>query len=62
MEREAADVRFVQRQREVEADPDDWGAWFRLAVAYDDAGDRRRARSAMRTAIDQYERQAESGG
>jgi hypothetical protein len=62
VEREAADVRFAQRQQEVEADPDDWGAWFRLAVAYDDAGDRRRARSAMRTAIDQYDRQAESGG
>ena len=54
VERAAADVRFAERQREVEADPDDWGAWFRLAVAYDDAGDRRRARSAMRTAIERY--------
>lgn len=50
-----ADARFVQRQREVEADPGDWGAWFRLAVAYDDAGDRRRARQAMRTAIERFD-------
>lgn len=56
VERGAADARFVERQREVEESPDDWGAWFRLAVAYDDAGDRRRARAAMRTAIATYER------
>lgn len=53
--REAADARFAQRQAEVEAAPDDWGAWFRLAVAYDDAGDRKRARAAMRTAIERFE-------
>jgi hypothetical protein len=51
VERAAAEARFAERQAEVEADPDDWGAWFRLAVAYDDAGDRRQARAAMRTAI-----------
>lgn len=51
VKRPAADARFVERRHEVETNPDDWGAWFRLAVAYDDAGDRRRARSAMRTAI-----------
>lgn len=55
VERAAADARFAERQQEVEADPNDWGAWFRLAVAYDDAGDRRRARSAMRTAIERYD-------
>lgn len=54
VERSAADARFAERQREVEASPDDWGAWFRLAVAYDDAGDRRRARSAMRAAIELF--------
>ncbi len=53
--REAADERFAQRQAEVKAAPGDWGAWFRLAVAYDDAGDRRRARSAMRTAIERFD-------
>lgn len=52
--RAAADERFVERQREVEADPGAWMAWFRLAVAYDDAGDRRRARAAMRTAIGHF--------
>ncbi|MCZ3390214.1 MAG: tetratricopeptide repeat protein [Actinomycetia bacterium] len=55
IDRAAADVRFAERQRAVEADPEDWGAWFRLAVAYDDAGDRRRARAAMRTAIERYD-------
>ena len=62
VERAAADARFAERQREVETDPDDWGAWFRLAVAYDDAGDRRRARAAMRTAIERYDTQVGSGG
>lgn len=55
VERDAADARFRQRQLEVEAAPDDFGAWFRLSVAYDDAGDRRRARTAMRTAIEKYD-------
>lgn len=50
-----ADERFAVRRGEVEADPEDWGAWFRLAVAYDDAGDRRRARAAMRTAIERFD-------
>ncbi|MFL6071626.1 MAG: hypothetical protein ACJ72Y_10140 [Actinomycetes bacterium] len=54
VEREAADTRFAERRAEVEAAPEDWGAWFRLGVAYDDAGDRRRARAAMRTAIAKY--------
>ncbi|MFG1923934.1 hypothetical protein [Cryptosporangium sp. NPDC048952] len=49
--REAADERFRERQAEVEADPDDWRRWFRLSLAYDDAGDRRRARHAARKAI-----------
>ena len=35
----------------VEQTPDDWSAWFRLALAYDAAGDRRRARWATREAI-----------
>jgi hypothetical protein len=52
VDRAAADARFAVRRAEVEADPDDWRRWYRLAVAYDDAGDRRRARAAMRTAIE----------
>ena len=51
IDRAAADARFEVRRAEVEATPDDWRTWFRLAIAYDEAGDRRRARSAMRTAI-----------
>lgn len=50
-EREAADALFERRRAEAEASPDDWRAWFRLALAYDDAGDRSRARQAARTAI-----------
>jgi Flp pilus assembly protein TadD len=51
IDRAAADARFAERRAEVEAAPDDWRRWYRLAIAYDDAGDRRRARAAMRTAI-----------
>jgi hypothetical protein len=48
--REAADAEFPQYQAEVEAEPQSWRAWFRLSCAYDAAGDRKRARSAMRRA------------
>jgi cytochrome c-type biogenesis protein CcmH/NrfG len=51
IDRDSADALFESRRVEVEADPTDWRSWYRLAVAYDDAGDRRRARAAMRTAI-----------
>ncbi len=51
VDRTAADAFFERRKTEVEAAPDDWQGWYRLAVAYDLAGDRRRARAAMRTAI-----------
>lgn len=49
-DRDAADRRFIERRAEVDADPEDWRAWYRLALAYDDARDRKRARSAMRQA------------
>ena len=52
IERAAADGLFGQRKAEVEAAPDDWRGWYRLAEAYDLAGDRKRARAAMRTAIE----------
>jgi hypothetical protein len=48
--REAADLAFESRRADVEAAPGDWRVWYRLALAYDDAGDRRRAREAMRHA------------
>lgn len=49
--REPADAQFPAFQAEVEAAPESWQAWFRLGLAYDASGDRRRARGAIRTAI-----------
>ncbi len=51
VDRAAADAWFEQFRAEVDAAPDDAGAWFRLACAYDAAGDRRRGREAMRHAV-----------
>lgn len=47
----AADAQFPTYQAEVEAAPDSWRAWFRLSLAYDASGDRKRARWAMRESI-----------
>ena len=55
VDRGAADEAFAARQAEVEAEPESWQAWYRLALAYDDAGDRARARSAVRRAISLYD-------
>jgi cytochrome c-type biogenesis protein CcmH/NrfG len=52
IQRDAADELFATVRTEVEAHPDDWRHWYRLARAYDYAGDRRRARDAMKTAVD----------
>jgi len=49
--REEADALFPRFRADVEKHPDDWRAWFRLGIAYDAAGDRKRARQAVRTAI-----------
>ncbi|MEB0200342.1 tetratricopeptide repeat protein [Cryobacterium sp. 5I3] len=49
--RDAADAYFPQYRDAVDAAPEDWKAWFRLGLAYDAAGDRKRARGAIRTAI-----------
>lgn len=51
VERDAADAYFADCKAELDADPDDWRAWYRVAHAYDIAGDRRRAREAMRKAV-----------
>ncbi len=51
-QRDAADALFATVRTEVEGDPDDWRRWYRLARAYDYAGDRRRAREAMKTALE----------
>ncbi|NKE59279.1 hypothetical protein FXN61_21660 [Lentzea sp. PSKA42] len=52
VDRDAADEWFEERRAEVEASPEDWRVWFRLAYAYDIAGDRGRARETMRKAIE----------
>ncbi|MGC5169483.1 hypothetical protein ACPW96_05495 [Micromonospora sp. DT81.3] len=49
--REEGDALFPVYREAVEAAPEDWRAWYRLGLAYDAAGDRRRARSAIRQAI-----------
>lgn len=51
VDRAAADEAFGRYKAEAEAAPDDWRVWFRLSTAYDAAGDRKRAREAMRTAV-----------
>ncbi|WP_448809615.1 hypothetical protein [Agromyces bauzanensis] len=50
-ERAAADAAFPEFRTAAEAEPESWRAWLRLGLAYDAAGDRRRARSAVRRAI-----------
>ena len=50
-DREAADAAFPAYRQAVESAPDDWRAWFRLGLAYDACGDRRRARQALRWAV-----------
>jgi tetratricopeptide (TPR) repeat protein len=52
--RDAADAEFPQYRAEVETQPRSWRAWFRLGLAYDAAGDRKRARHALREAIRLY--------
>lgn len=52
IDRTAADAYFAEIRRRVEAAPEEWAGWYRLAQAYDLAGDRRRARSALRHAIE----------
>lgn len=49
--RDQVDALFPAYRAEVEANPEDWRAWYRLGLAYDGAGDRTRARQAVRKAI-----------
>ena len=51
-DRASADAEFARFRAAAEAEPDSWRAWLRLGLAYDAAGDRRRARSAVRRAIE----------
>lgn len=50
--REAADELFADVKADLENDPDDWRQWYRLARAYDYAGDRARARETMKRAVE----------
>ena len=51
VDRSAATALFEQMKAETEAAPEDWRTWFRLALAYEAAGDRTRARAAARHAL-----------
>lgn len=59
--REAADELFTRRKAEVEAAPEDWRAWWRLAAAYGEARDTSAGRRAMRKAV-ALERAESQGG
>lgn len=45
------DAVFPRYRAAVQEHPDDWRAWYRLGLAYDAAGDRRRARAAIRRSL-----------
>lgn len=49
--RESAQAEFEIYRAKAQAQPDQWRTWFALGLSYDAAGDRSRARSAMREAI-----------
>lgn len=51
LDRDAADALFAQVKTEWDANPDDWRTNYRVARAYDYAGDRKRARLTMRRAV-----------
>ena len=51
LEHEAADALFDQVSAEYQVSPEDWRTNYRLARAYDHAGDRIRAREVMRVAV-----------
>ena len=42
---------FTEFAERAQISPDDWRSWFNLSLAYDAAGDSRRARAAMRKAV-----------
>ena len=50
--RASADAAFAKWSAAAEENDTDFHAWFNLSLAYDACGDRRRARAAMRKAIE----------
>jgi cytochrome c-type biogenesis protein CcmH/NrfG len=57
IQRDAADALFETVRDELESDPLNWRRWYRLARVYDYAGDRSRAREAMKKAVELEEQQ-----
>jgi hypothetical protein len=55
--RDAADALFQSVRDDVEREPDNWRHWYRLARAYDYAGDRARARETMSKAVEMQEQE-----
>jgi cytochrome c-type biogenesis protein CcmH/NrfG len=55
IQRDSADALFETVRDELDKDPDNWRRWYRLARAYDYAGDRSRAREAMKKAVELQE-------
>jgi len=51
IDRAAGSALWERTRLEVEQNPEDAGAWYRLAIAYDASGDRRRGRAAARHAV-----------
>jgi hypothetical protein len=51
IESAAAVAWFDERKTELDEEPTDWRRWYRLAQAYDLAGDRRRGWESMRQAL-----------
>ncbi len=41
------DQEFQVVKAAVQADPKDWRSWFKVSIAYDEAGDRRQSRKSM---------------
>lgn len=64
LEHDAADELFDSVSAEYQASPEDWRTNYRLARAYDHAGDRIRAREVMRTAMElrDVERSGQASG
>ena len=49
-------LEFEKYSEEANADPENWRKWFALGLIYDACGDRKRARMAMRKAIETSQR------
>lgn len=53
--KDSAQAVFDIYRKQTEAHESDWRSWFTLGLAYDAAGDRARARAAMRKAISLFD-------